>query len=204
MDEIAPGVFHWTAEHPRIQMAVSSYYLAEPRTVLDPMVPPAGLEWFDNGNPVERVVLTNRHHGRDSARFVDAFGARVLVPEAGLREFEDKDLEVEPYRPGDEVAPGVVVHEGGAICPDDMILEVRPAKALAMADGVIRYGEFGFVPDQLMEDPERDKRAIVESLRPLLELEFDAVLVSHGEPQAHGAKEALTRFVERFGSSAPA
>ena len=198
MNELLPGVFHWTAEHPRIHMPVSSYYLADWKTVLDPMVPAEGLEWFGDERPVERVVLTNRHHHRDSERFVEAFGVPVLAPEVGMHEFEDKALDPEPYRPGDEIAPGVVVHESGAICPDDMVLHIQPAKALAMADGVIRYGEFMFVPDQLMGDPQKDKRGIIESLKPLLELDFDAVLVAHGEPLASGAKDDLRRFVESF------
>ena len=198
MNELVPGVFHWTAEHPRIHMPVSSYYLAEARTVLDPMVPPEGLGWFGDDHPVDRIVLTNRHHDRDSKQYVDALKVPVLVPESGLHEFEGKDLDVEPYRPGDEVAPGVLVHDSGAICPDDMVLEIKAAKALAIADGVIRYGHFMFVPDQLMGDPEKDKRAIVDSLRPLLELDFDTVMVAHGEPQASGAKADLQRFVDEF------
>lgn len=107
MNELVPGVFHWTAPHPRIKVEVSSYYLAGPRTLLDPMVPPEeGLDWFRDGHPVERIVLTNRHHSRESARFVETLGVPVLAPEAGLHEFEGKELEVEPYRPGDEVAHG--------------------------------------------------------------------------------------------------
>ena len=47
MEEIAPGVFHWKAVHPIIRAEVSSYYVADSGTLLDPMVPPdEGLEWF--------------------------------------------------------------------------------------------------------------------------------------------------------------
>ena len=40
MKEILPGVYHWAAKHPRIGFAVSSYFLAESGTLLDPMIPP--------------------------------------------------------------------------------------------------------------------------------------------------------------------
>lgn len=199
MNEIAPGIWHWTARHPRIRQDVSSYFVAESSTLLDPMVPPdAGLDWFRDGREPAAIALTNRHHHRDSERFVEAFGlGPVLVPESGLHEFEDKDLEVRGYGIGEELAPGIVCHDVGAICPDDMALEIRPAGAIALADGLIRYdGQLQFVPDQLMDDPENTKRGLTESLRALLEIDFDVLLFAHGEPLAAGAKQALREFVD--------
>ena len=77
VEEIAPGVFHWKARHPRIKAEVSSYYLAEPRTLLDPMVPTdVGLAWFDERRP-ERIVLTNRHHYRESDRFRERWDVAI-------------------------------------------------------------------------------------------------------------------------------
>ncbi len=29
MNEIIPGIYHWTAAHPKIKIEVSSYYLAD-------------------------------------------------------------------------------------------------------------------------------------------------------------------------------
>ena len=192
MDEIAPGIFHWKAMHPRIRMEVSSYYLAEAETLLDPMVPPdVGLEWFEE-RPVQRIVLTNRHHYRES----DRFGLPVLCNETGLHEFEGGP-QVEGFRVGDEVAPGVTAHEFGAICPDDTALHIAAgAGFLAFADGLIRYGEVGFVPDSFYDHPDEEKRRTYELARPLLALDFDGLLFAHGEPQATGGKEALRRFVE--------
>jgi hypothetical protein len=199
MNEIAPGIFHWTAPHPRIKMDVASYYVADSSTVLDPMVPPgAGLDWFRDGREPQRIVLTNRHHHRDAQQWVDAFGlGPVLVPESGLHEYEDKDLEVQGYQVGDEIAPGIVCHEVGAICPDDMALEIRSVGALAMADGLIRYGELMFVPDNLMDEPEKTKQGLVQSFRRLLDVDFDILLFAHGEPLVGGAKQALRAFVEK-------
>ena len=49
MDEIVPGVFHWTTIHERIGREVSSYYLAGPEgaVLIDPRVPDEGLAWFE-------------------------------------------------------------------------------------------------------------------------------------------------------------
>jgi hypothetical protein len=192
MDEIAPGIFHWKAMHPRIKAEVSSYYLADAQTLLDPMVPPdVGLDWFEDKGP-KRIVLTNRHHYRDS----DRFGLPVLVNERGLHEFEGGP-QVEGFSVGDEVAPGVTAHEFGAICPDDTALHIAAGSGfLAFADSLIRYGEVGFVPDSLYDDPEAEKRKTYELTRPPLELDFDGLLFAHGDPEPSGGKESLRRFVE--------
>jgi hypothetical protein len=195
--EIAPGVLHWSAFHPRIRQTVHSHYVVDAAAVLDPMVPEGVVEALRERRPPERILLTNRHHYRQSERLVDEFGCTVLCPESGLHEFEGGP-DVEGYAYGDEVAPGIVAHEVGSLCPDDAALHIGAGPGvLAFADGVIRWeGELTFVPDFLMDDPEQTKRGIVGSLRRLLELDFDALTFAHGEPLAGGGRKALNRFVE--------
>ena len=65
MNEIAPGIRHWTAVHPNIKMDVSSYYLADSATLVDPLLPDGDPEPI-RGLAVDRIVLTNRHHLRSS------------------------------------------------------------------------------------------------------------------------------------------
>ena len=36
---IRPGLLHWTAAHPKIQIEVSSHWLADARVLLDPLLP---------------------------------------------------------------------------------------------------------------------------------------------------------------------
>ena len=50
MNEIAPGLFHWTTFHDGIGHEVSSYYVEPSATVLDPMTPQDGLDWFAGRN----------------------------------------------------------------------------------------------------------------------------------------------------------
>jgi glyoxylase-like metal-dependent hydrolase (beta-lactamase superfamily II) len=197
MNEILPGVFHWTARHPKTGGQASSYFIAESGTVLDPMVPPdAGLGWFEGEREVQYVALTNRHHDREADRYCESFEvAPVLVPESGLYEFSDKDLEVRGYAPGEEIIPGIVSHEVGAICPDDMALEIRSAGALAMADGLVHMGEVRFVSDDLMDDPQDTKRALARSLEELLDVDFDTLLFAHGTPIVGDGKQALRDFL---------
>jgi hypothetical protein len=198
MREIAPGVYHWTATHPKIGSKVSSYFVADSGTLIDPMVPPdAGLDWFRDGHEPRSIALTNRHHDRDADEFCAAFGlGPVLVPDSGLHEFEGKSLEVSAYVPGEEIVPGIVAHEVAAICPDDMALEIRSIAALAFADGLVHLGgRVRFVSDELMDEPERTKRGLVASLERLLDIDFDTLLFAHGEPIVGGGKQMLRDFL---------
>jgi glyoxylase-like metal-dependent hydrolase (beta-lactamase superfamily II) len=198
MNEILPGVFHWTADHPKHGFEVSSYFVAESGTVLDPMVPPAeGLDWFQGEREVQGLALTNRHHDRQAGDYCAAFElAPVLVPESGLHEFEDKALEVRGYAPGEEIIPGILAHEVGAICPDDMALEIRSAGALAMADGLVHFADgVHFVRDSYMDDPEQTKRGLAAALERLLDVDFDTLLFAHGQPIVGGGKQALREFL---------
>jgi glyoxylase-like metal-dependent hydrolase (beta-lactamase superfamily II) len=198
MREIAPGLFHWKAMHPRIRSEVSSYFVADSGTLLDPMVPPdAGLEWFTGARSPQAIALTNRHHDRECERFCAEFDvAPVLVPEPGLHEFERKSLDVTGYAAGEEIAPGILAHSVGAICPDDMALEIRSAGAVALADSVINEGGgLTFVPDHCMDEPEQTKVRLAESLEQLLDLDFDTLLFAHGDPVVGGGKQALRDFL---------
>jgi glyoxylase-like metal-dependent hydrolase (beta-lactamase superfamily II) len=198
MREIAPGVYHWTAMHPKIGFEVSSYFVADSGTLIDPMVPPdAGLDWFRGEREPRAVVLTNRHHDRDCEAFCAAFNlGPVLVPDSGLHEFEGKSLEVSAYVPGEELVPGIVAHEVGALAPDEMALEIRSIAALAFGDGLVHVDEgVRFVGDTLMDEPDQTKRGLTDSLERLLDIDFDTLLFAHGQPIVGGGKQALREFL---------
>jgi hypothetical protein len=196
VDEILPGVFHWSAFHERIRQPVHSYFVADAAALLDPMLPDEGLDWFEGSRRPERILLTNRHHYRHSERFARRFGCPVRCHDSGLHEFGEGP-DVQGFSFGDEVAPGIVAREVDAICPDETALHIVGSRAIALADGAIRGGEgpLAFVPDgYLGDDPEGVKRGLRESFRGLLELDFEALLLAHGAPLASGGKRALQEF----------
>jgi hypothetical protein len=197
VEEIAPGLWHWTARHDQINMDVSSYYLLPERVVIDPMVPPEGLEWFEQREPPEHVLLTNRHHDRHAWRLREAFNCTVHCIRNGLHELEGRGP-VEAFDFGDELPGGAVAFEVDAICPDETALHIAAKRALACADGVVRWpGQSGlaFVPDQFMDDPEQTKAGLRDAYRRLLDLDFELLLLAHGEPIVARGKEALLAFV---------
>lgn len=201
MQEIAPGVWHWTAQHDHIGFDVSSYYLAGERVLIDPMIPPEGIVWFEEHGAPEHVLLTNRHHDRHCWKLRDRFGCVVHCVRNGIHELDGRGS-VEPFDFGDELPGGAIAYEIGAICPDETALYIPSHGALACADGVMRYGEeLSFVPEQYMDDPEETKRRLRESYAALLDLEldFNLLLLAHGNPVLGGAKEALRTFTQDEG-----
>jgi glyoxylase-like metal-dependent hydrolase (beta-lactamase superfamily II) len=188
VEEIAPGLWHWTALRESIGSDVSSYYLAEERVVIDPMLPPEQPDWF---RP-EHAILTCRHHDRDAWRL----GCSVWVVEQGAHELEGRG-EFRTYAWGDELPGGIVACEVGALSPDETALHIPAHRALAVADGVVRWesgGPLTFVPDRFMDDPQEDKAGLLEAFRKLLdEREFEHVLLAHGGP---ATRDELRTFIE--------
>jgi hypothetical protein len=151
------------------------------------------------------VVLTNRHHLRDSERFAEAFAIPITCHQAGLHEFSDGP-DVKPFSWGDELGQGITALKVDAICDEETALRIDVGDGfLSIADAVINYGELGFVPDRYIgDDPESVKAAIRDALGALLDEPFDSILTAHGDPIVGGGKEALRRFVEQGADRPPA
>ncbi len=139
MRELIPGLWHWTTEHPNLGPGRELVLPAEAATVLDPMVPAEGLAAFDGLPTPEHVVLSCRHHDRDHAQFVEAFGADFHVSEHGVQEYPGED--VKPYAVGDRIVPGMTAVANGPIAPDDTVLKIDvEGGALAFADSLMSAG----------------------------------------------------------------
>jgi hypothetical protein len=203
--EVLPGVHHWTSVHPAIKIAVSSYFLDGSRTLLDPLLPEEGLEWFQRRGAPARVLLTNRLHSRHTKQFVDAFGCEVWTNREGLHHFgptgEVRDLEPRGFEAGAMLPGEIQTYAVAALCPDETAFLVPgPEPALAIADGVVRDGDgpLAFVPDFLMgDDPAAVKRGLKIAYRRVLDLDvaFDHLLLAHGQPWIGGARKALHELV---------
>lgn len=200
MQEIVSGAYDWTTFHEGIGQSVHSHYLEAEGVLLDPRVPECGTGWFAEHGPPARIVLTNRHHLRHAATFANRFGCPVLAHEAGLHDLPD-DGSITPFAFGDEIAPGVVAHEVGVLCPEETAIYAAPRDkrpgVLVLADCVVRWDcALGFVPDELLGDePEAIKAGLAARLTALCdELDFDVLLLAHGDAKASGAREELRAF----------
>jgi hypothetical protein len=208
--EILPGLLHWTAEHPKIRVQVSSYWVQHVRTLLDPLLPSGGVDWLRAVGPPEQVILTNRHHWRHCGEIAAAFGCPVWCNALGLLELEGEPgrEHARGFRAGDVLPGGIESHEVGVLCPDETALRFElPAggACLAVADGVVRIGEAArgdgpltFVPDSLIADEAEEvelvKRGLREAYRRLCNLEWDTLLFAHGLPLIGDGNQQLSAF----------
>lgn len=198
MEEIRPGIFHWTQTHPKIKIAVSSYYLLPERVLIDPLIPDEGLEWFADCPP-ENVYLSIRHHYRHSGKFREMYGCPVWCVEQGMHEFTSGEV-VQSFQFGDTLPGNIEAIEIGSICPDEGALYIeREGGCVVLADGCVRKpgGELQFVPDSLLgEDPAAVRNGLAAAYRRLIrEYDFENVLLSHGGPIIGDGRTQLEAFV---------
>jgi hypothetical protein len=198
MDEVLPGVLHWTTFHQGIGEPVHSHFYVEGGALFDPRVPEEGIEEVARHGRPEAILLSNRHHLRHAERFAEAFGCPIKSQRAGLHEFAGGP-DVRAFDFGDRVAPGVTALEVGALTPEDTAFHVATGPGvLLFADAVIRDdGQLAYVPDGLMgDDPAGVRHGLTAALRGLLDQDFDALLFAHGDPVSTGGKAMLEAFVE--------
>jgi hypothetical protein len=202
MDEVLPGVLHWTTFHEGIGQPVHSHFFVEGAALFDPRVPADGIDEVARHGRPEVILLSNRHHLRHAEAFAEAFGCPIKAHRSGLHEFATGP-DVLPFEFGDEVAPRVTALEVGALTPEDTAFRIDTGPGvLLFADALIRNGGGGlsFVSDPLMgDDPEAVRAGLVAALERLLDEDFDALLFAHGAPLAAGGKQRLRDFVHSHG-----
>ena len=184
--EVAPGLWIWRAEHPDWTPAADWERLVTSTCVesrgevvlLDPLAPPeeASEIWERlDARPPTAVVVLKPDHVRDVDLFARAYGARALGPELFFPH-DVPDTELEPVFPEDELPGGLVaLYDGRG--RNETPLWLPEQRALVFADALTAPG--GEL--RVWATPWHEERAL-PALRELLELPFEHVVVSHGEP----------------------
>ena len=194
---VAPGVFRWTAFHEEWGHDVGCVALADGAVLVDPLVPDDPAE--DPGLAAilaapKAIVLTVFFHRRS----VDAIRERMPdVPVWAPQGSELDDLAFRAFRAGDEL-PGRIVALGTAR-PDEVVLWHPTSGSLIPGDVLLgddAGGGIRLCPDSWLPDGV-DQADLARSLRPILDLPVERVLVSHGDPVLSGARSALSAAIGR-------
>ena len=199
--EIAPGLWRWTGYHEEWREDVGSVYCeTEDGIVLvDPLVPPEDPEHFlaslDRdvqrvGGPVH-VLVTVFWHTRSTATMVERYGARVWAPSRGKQAIARRaGVVTDPFRPDDALPGGIEPFRTGRAA--EVVYWIPPHRALVAGDALLGDGDGGvrLCPQSWL--PQGTTHAtLAETLRPVLELPVERVLVSHGEPVLENGGRAL-------------
>jgi glyoxylase-like metal-dependent hydrolase (beta-lactamase superfamily II) len=208
--EIAPRLWCWTGRHEEWEEDVGSVYYetGDGVVLVDPIVPPEDEERFlaqldreVSGQQVH-VLVTVFWHTRSASALVERYGARVWAPARGKAAIARRaGVVTDPFKPGDDLpgdlqalptarAAEVVywIPRHGALVPGDVLLGEG-----AKGGGTRRAGPGGIrmCPESWL--PEGKGHAeLAASLRPLLDLPVERILVSHGAPVLEHARESLS------------
>ena len=198
MREILPGILTWPWYSARHGYDFNGWLVRHPQgnLCIDPAEMPNEVLEELSEEGVARVLLTNRNHFRASMRVKERTGARIALHPADAAFARGKGTTVDDeLRPGDRVGPLVVVDAQGK-SPGEVALHWPERRILFVGDACVGKppGECALLPDAVIDD----KRALIESLRRLAMLEFDALLVGDGAPVLEGGRSALKRLVASF------
>ncbi len=198
MREFLPGVFTWPwLSEPHGYDFNGTFVLHEEGNLcVDPVEPDDQVLDRLAKEGVARILITNRNHGRAVNRVRERTGARVAIHrldaayarEQGAR--VDEELEV-----GRRVGPFTIVGVPGK-SPGEVALHDPARRLLVVGDAVIGNppGRLSLLRERVMDDPKR----LHASVRRLLELDFDALLVGDGAPIRAGARERLVELIASF------
>jgi glyoxylase-like metal-dependent hydrolase (beta-lactamase superfamily II) len=184
--DVAPGLWVWRPAHPDWsadagwEPAVTSTCV-ESRgevAVLDALIPDRGAEEvlgrLDERPPTMAVVL-KPDHVRSVDAMVERYAARPFGPSLFWRD-DIPETELEPIEPGSELPGGLVaLYDGRG--RNETPLWLPEQRALVFADALTeRDGEL-----RVWGTPWHEER-VLPALRAMLDLPFEHVVVSHGEP----------------------
>ena len=184
--DVGPGLWIWRVEHPSWEPgsdwgpAVASTCVESGSEIalLDPIAPSARgddvWERLDEKPPTILVVL-KPDHVRDVDLFVERYGAKAFGPSLFWRD-DIPETDLEPIEPDMELPGGLRTLYDGRDRKETPVW-LPEQRALVFADALTApEGEL-----RVWATPWHEER-VLPALRALLELPFERVIVSHGEP----------------------
>jgi hypothetical protein len=208
MEKLAEGLWRWTARHPEwhpgdfgAEVASFAAQAGDTTLLIDPLLPPEPehvLETID-GMLSDRlaILITIPYHVRSAEelwrRYRKDADTTIHGHPAAAKRLDDRSAfrEIEPGVP---LPAGVTAHRIGKPRRYETPLHVPSHDALVFGDAVAEAGGRLVVwsTDRVDAKVERFYRERFNpTLEPLLELDFDSVLVTHGRPVLSGGKRAL-------------
>jgi glyoxylase-like metal-dependent hydrolase (beta-lactamase superfamily II) len=217
MERLAKGLWRWTARHPdwhpgEFGAEVASFAVnpgGGTLLLIDPLLPEDEAEAKRVLAKIEdklkdrlAILITIPYHVRSSEelwrRYRKQLKTRIHGHPACAKRLSDpkafRELDA-----GTELPGGVTAHRIGKPRRYEMPLHVPSHQALVFGDAVAETGgRLAVWSDRKVDDKvERFYRERFNpTLEPLLELPFDAVLVTHGRPVMERGKAALEGAIE--------
>jgi hypothetical protein len=188
--QIAPGLRRWTSWHDHWEEQVGSVAVdtSDGVVLIDPLDPPA-----DIPSP-KHVLITIYWH----ARATGGLKAPVWAPSRSRKPLQNRGVEASDVAEGD-LPGGIVAFQ--TVRAAEAVYWLPDHRAVVVGDVLLGAGaKPRATDDPLRLCPERwlgkaTHEELRASLRPLLDLPVEHVLVSHGEPVIGNGKRELARVL---------
>jgi hypothetical protein len=189
VQELAPNLRRWTRRHEEWEDDVAALALdtSDGLILIDPIDPPAELSRPDH------VLVTVYWHGRTTA---DIKSERVWASTRSAQPLRNRNIRVtDPFRAGDELPGSIQAFQTARAA--EVAFWLPEHHAVVIGDVLLGAGAkprptaepLRLCPERWLGKATHDD--LRETLRPLLQLPVERVLVSHGEAILSDGKRAL-------------
>ena len=198
MREILQGIFTWSllSEPHGYDFNGTLVVHSEGNLCIDPVEPNTEDLAQLVGSGVSRILITNRNHTRSANKVREETGAEIVIhPEdAGYAREQGVEIGGE-LAIGDRIGPLEVIACPGK-SPGEVAFYDELRGLLLVGDAVIGNppGRLSLLREKVMDDP----RLLRASVRRLLDLDFDVILVGDGVSLEEGARRRLEELVAGF------
>ncbi len=198
MREFLPGVLIWSwfSEPHGYDFNGMLFLNAEGNLCVDPVDPSEEVLDRLAKEGVAQILITNRNHTRAANRVRERTGARVAIHPADAAYARDQGTAIDAELEVGERAGSFRVVGVPGKSPGEIAFHDPARRLLVVGDAVIGNppGQLSLLRERVMDDPAR----LRASVRSLLELDFDALLVGDGVAIRAGGRERLRELVASF------
>jgi len=198
MREILTDIFTWPWFSEPHGYNFNGHFIRHPdgNLCIDPVTPSeADLDELARQG-VASILITNRNHGRAANAIRGRIGARTAIHAADAAHARSEGTVLDDELKLDTRVGPFVIHGAPGKSLGEVVLYWPERKLLLVGDAVVGHppGRCTLLPDKVVDDPP----GLRESVRGLLTLDFDTLLVGDGDPILHGAKDRLGELVASF------
>jgi len=200
--EIVPNIYTWSEYSDEKQLNFNGYYLVrngESVLIDPPALDESGMDELEamvsknSDCPLKAIFLTNVHHDRKSEVLKEKFSVPVYIHE--------KDADLMDFSPDKTFADDEsgfcglkVIHLENQKSPGESAFLISDIKVVIVGDALIGKipGKVNLLPPEKYKDIQLAK----QSLRILLDNDFETLLVGDGECILKNARKTVAEFLQ--------
>jgi len=197
MKNLLPGIWQWSWFSEEKQLDFNGLFLTvgEHKILIDPppMTGEASSTILRNGS-VDYIIVTNRDHVREAARYQSEFHCQLHVPEADAAQIDL--IPTKTFKDGELLPGGIwVIQLKDQKSSGESALFIQQGKGVLIVGDALIGKPAGSVR-MLSDEKYADVRRAQDGLRRLLKYNFESLLVGDGASILTGAKQALERLLQ--------